>query len=198
MKRWSSRGLAVFLALVMAAMSVLPALASNPHEDPALAQPVYDGVSLFDYYTRTLDSVISLEPAMTEMLLAKMPLANLLPAAVGLASDITSSATRLGRLAVETDKDLQGLRALVEESQIVEMEPLIGRLIAEFTAASDNISVLRRAMDFTGDVYGARRSSAMWPYYLAAMARIDRIEAMFSLYWRLFNNLLIGIWPPRT
>jgi hypothetical protein len=183
-----------FLAIVCAAIPSL-ALAADPHENPETAEQVFSGISLFRYYSASLESVLKKNPEEVQAKLDKMPFANI-PASVQQATDdFTSSGISISYLVAAIDEDLSKLETLVGESRFEEASQLADKTFAKLDRANGDLKKIEMATMTTGTelkVPSAPEGSELRKSYDEVLERIQRIGAMLDLYKEILANLLKG------
>jgi len=170
-------------------------LATEPHEDPEIAKPVFSGISLLGYYSDSLDFVLRKDPAEVETRLEKMPFANI-PQSLEEATDaFASSGINISHLVVAIDEDLGKLRVLLKQFRLDEAIELAGQTSDNLSQANSELKRIEQATETTGEelkVSSAPVESDLRRSYEEVLERIDRIKEMLALYNDLLTDLLSG------
>ena len=188
----------VLLAAITALIAVsaaAPAYAVNPHEDPARAQPVYSGVTLFRYYSNAIDSVIAKSPEGVRTELAKMPYANLPASLTGVTDNFVFSIEDCAQLIVDIDGDMGDLRGLLEQSRLTEATPLAQKIAGDLTSAYGDVRRAQDATTYTGVTFGVlleSRTSDIRLAYEDTITKLSTVVNMLDLYRDMLANMLGG------
>ncbi|MFC2034981.1 hypothetical protein ACFLUJ_02535, partial [Chloroflexota bacterium] len=180
------------------ALSILsPSLfAVELHEDPETAKQVFSGISLFEYYSESLDFVLQRNPAEVKSRLEKLPFANI-PQSLEEATDTFASACiGISYQVVEIDEDLYKLRMLIEQYRLDEAIQQAAQTSDNLSQAYNELQRMRQTIETAGielKIPSAPVGSDLSQSYEKVLERIDRIEEMLALYNDLLANLLLKI-----
>jgi hypothetical protein len=187
---WSVTG-----AVVAVIMLAIPVLSAEPHEDPLKVGWEYSGLELFRYYSAVLDEVTKKDVDEVASRLDNMPYANLPSSLTGATEAFTKATEESVELMVTIERELDELRVLVQQSRILEANPVANQIIADLSAGYKAMqlgenSILTMGNAFSVDV--EEPNSPLRLAYTEVIRKIDSINALFDLYHDILNNLLVG------
>ncbi len=168
--------------------------AAEPHQDPETAEPVFSGISLFRYYSNSLDFVLKKDIGEVEARLEKMPFANVPQALEEVTDDFAASSISISHLVVDIDEDLSKLRALMGQFRLDEATVLSDETYSKLSLADGELERMEEATETTGRefrVFSAPEGSDLRRSYDEVLARIERIREMLGLYKDMMANLLL-------
>ncbi|MFC2071592.1 DUF4129 domain-containing protein [Chloroflexota bacterium] len=165
--------------------------AAEPHEDPEIARLEFGGVSLFRYYSASLDFVLRKEPAEVEARLEKIPFANIPQSLEGATDNFAASSIGISHLVVEIAEDLDRLRVLGGQFRLGEAVEQAAPTFARLSQAYRELNHLEQATEITGEelkVSSAPAGSDLRRSYDEVLERIDRIREMLALHEELLES----------
>ena len=189
------------LALVVIAAILIfcgtPALGQEkvPHEDPETAKLAFSGISLFRYYSSSLDSVLQKDAEETEAKLQKMPFANIPECLTETVGSFAAKGIDMSQLVVDIDETLGTLRELLAQSRFEESIELANEVSDKLTQAYGDLDGIEDATKVTGEkLRTTPHSKGGWSSsYNEVLDRIERIREMLNLYKSLMADTLLGI-----
>ncbi len=187
-KNWCQRILAILCAGALLLLNAGNVLAATPHEDPETATPVFSAISLFRYYSYSLDSILLKNLAEAEAKLRKMPWANVPESLTPVTEDFATSGINLARLVVQIDQSLNKLRVFQEQSRLDEAAELAIVIFANLAEAKSELNRVEQAVTATGlefKVSSAPEDSDLKISYHEVLDRIERIREMLSLFGKV-------------
>lgn len=168
--------------------------AAEPHQDPEMAEPVFNGISLFRYYSNSLDFVLRKDIAEVEARLEKMPFANVPQNLQEVTDDFTASIIGISHLVVDIDEDLGTLRTLMGQFRFDEATVLADETYSKLSLADGELERMEEATKTTGrefKVPSAPEGSDLRKSYDEVLERIEIIREMLGLYRDMMANLLL-------
>ncbi|MFC2004719.1 hypothetical protein ACFLUY_00675 [Chloroflexota bacterium] len=178
-------------ALLVMSPSVL---ATEPHEDPEIAKPVFSGISLLRYYSDALDFVLRKNPAEVETRLENMPFANIPQSLEESADTFAASGISISYLVIEIDEDLSKLRTLLKQSRLEETIEITLKILSRLSEANDQLERIELATETTGNelkVFSVQEQSDLRHSYDEVLEKINRIREMLDLH----DDLLVDLAP---
>ncbi len=172
--------------------------AAEPHEDPTTAEPVFSGISLFRYYSNSLDFVLRKNIAEVEARLEKMPFANVPQNLQEVTDDFAASSIGISHLVVDIDEDFGTLRALMGQFRFDEATVLADEIYSKLSLADGELERTEEATKTTGrefKVPSAPVGSDLRRSYDEVLERIEKIREMLNLRREILTNLLLGAVP---
>jgi hypothetical protein len=157
------------------AMVGLPVFAAEPHEDPETARTVFSGMSIFQFYSGTLDFVLIKSQQDIEINIQKAPFANIPPALEDSLNNFVSSAKNLCSLILDLDASVSDIKVLLHESRYQEAAPLISKAFENILLAEGELDVIERATKIAGTEFQlslAPKGSGILEAYKAVLDRI--------------------------
>lgn len=182
-------------AVVAAIMLAIPVLSAEPHEDPLKVGWEYSGLGLFRYYSAILDEVINKNRDEVASWLDNMPYANLPPSLISTTEIFTKATEESAELIVTIEKELDELRVLLQQSRILEANPVANQIIADLSAGYRAVQLMERAILTTGKAFlvdAEKPNSPLRLAYTEVIRKIASINALFDLYRDILANLLRG------
>src|SRR4030042_269307 len=143
----------VISAVAAVIMLATPVLSSEPHEDPLKVAWEYSGLELFRYYSAGLDEVIKKDVDEVASRLDNMPYANLPPGLTPTTEVFTEATEESVELMVTIEKELDELRALVQQSRILEANPVANQIIADLSAGHRAVQLGKNAVLTMGNAF---------------------------------------------
>ena len=172
--------------------------ATEPHQDPEIAEPVFSGISLFRYYSNSLDFVLKKEPAEVEARLKKMPFASVPQNLREVTNDFAASSIGVSHLVVDIDEDLSKLRTLMGQYRFDEATVLADETYSKLSLADGEVERTEEATKTTGrefKVPSAPVGSDLRKSYNKVLEGIEKIREMLNLRREILANLLLGAVP---
>jgi Domain of unknown function (DUF4129) len=168
----------------------LPVIAATPQENPDTAAVVFNGVSLFQLYSGTLDSVLAKNQQDIITDIQVSPFANVPPAVVDSFNNFLSSAGNLCGLIIGLDTSVSNMKLLLQESGFVGAAQLNAVAFTNLAIAEENLSAVSRAVSIAGNqfkVSGAAPDSSISIAYAAVQDDISRLSDLLDLYRSLLR-----------
>ncbi|MCX6003245.1 MAG: hypothetical protein NTX46_02255, partial [Chloroflexi bacterium] len=183
--------LVVVCVAAVVAMS-LPVLAVTPHEDPDTAVTVYDGISLFRYYSETWEFVLAKNYEAVQANIQKVSFANLPETLTDTTDHLMSSILEVAQLIVEIDGDMSDLNLLLQQSRFTEVASLSTETIQKVATTKTVLGQAESDTVVTGAAFGVSSASAgssLRAAYDDVLDRITKIENLLGTY----ENILASI-----
>ena len=168
--------------------------AAEPHQDPETAEPVFSGISLFRYYSNSLDSVLRKDIGEVEARLEKMPFANVPQNLQEVTDDFAASSIGIAHLVVDIDEDLSKLRTLMGQYRFDEATVLADETYSKLSLADGELKRMEEATKTTGrefKVPSAPVGSDLRKSYEEVLERIEKIRELLALYQELLKDINI-------
>ncbi|MFC2044599.1 hypothetical protein ACFLT8_05360 [Chloroflexota bacterium] len=191
----NKRIIAAIICLSIFLIITTPVFATESHEDPEIAKPVFSGISFLRYYSVALDFVLQKNPAEVKARLEKMPFANIPESLEYAAGSFASSGINISHLVNEIDKDLGTLRELTGQSRLEEAAELATGTLARLSQARVELGQIEQATRIAGDELKAGSAPAgsdLRHSYDELLEKIDKIREMLDLYQSLLFASLLG------
>ncbi|MBN2187008.1 MAG: DUF4129 domain-containing protein [Dehalococcoidia bacterium] len=166
-----------------------------PHEEPETAKLAFNFISLFRYYSSSLDSVLQKDAEETEAKLQKMPFANIHVSLAELVDEFATSGIDISLLVVDIDESLGTMRELLAQSRFEESIELADEISGKLTQAQGDLDVIEDVTRATGEKLRITPHSggSLSTSYSEVLDRIERIREMLDLYKSLMSDTLLGI-----
>ena len=190
LKKKVAGGIICLTGLFLISSSVF---AAEPHQNPETANPVLSGITLFRYYSDSLDSVLLKDPAEVEARLEKMPFANIHQSLEEATDSFAISSIGTAYLVVEIDEDLVKLRAPREQFRLDEVLEVADQTADRLSRANSELERIEQAVENAGTelgVFSSPEGSDLRQSYSEVLEKTDRIRGMLGLYNDLLANLL--------
>jgi len=179
-------------------MVSLPVFAADNQENPDTATVIYNGMSLFNFYTDTLDFVLIRNQSGVNSSVQKAPYANI---PVALSESLTSfvgSSQSLSGVIINLDENIPQIQTFLQQSRYSEAAPLIKNAFANIALAETNLNSVEQATTVTGTqflVAKASVNSGIAVSYAAVLDRIQRLRDLIALLRSMLNEQLGGLTP---
>ena len=181
------------IAVIMAILTCftlvgLQVSAATPQENPDTATMVFSGISLFQFYSSTLDSVLTKNQKDIETAIQKSPFANIPPAVEDSFHYFLSSAGNLCSQILELDGSISDTEMLLQESRFTEAAAVKSAALQNLAAANANLNDIEQAVDIAGNqfqVNAAPDDSAISLSYAAVKNNIQQLTNLLDLYQSL-------------
>jgi len=168
-----------------------PALAAEPHEDLETARLEFSGISLFKYYSSSLDFVLKKDQSEVETRLEKMPFANIPQSLRETTDGFAISGIDLSYLIVGIDEDQKHLGVLLNQFRLKEAIEASKRIASDLSQAYGELDEMEQAVSVTGEELGVASTPAgshLRGTYNEVMERIQRIREMLRIYENLLSD----------
>ena len=172
-------------ALICVVLPGLPVSAAVPQENPDTAVVVFSGVSLFQFYTGVLDSVIIKSQADVLVNIQKTPFVNIPPALNDTINTFAGSAQAICSRLLELDTSTNEISTLLRQSRFDEAAPLKNQALQTLSQAEGDLNTIETAVRNTlaqFQVAAATNGSPITTAYSAAADRIQKLNGMLQLY----------------
>lgn len=176
-------------------LSPFTALAIEFHEDPEQAEVIFDGISLFRYYSASLDLLLRKEPAEVEARLGKMPFANIPEALTRPTVDFAASSTNLSYQVFDVSNNITRLGILVEQSRFDEAATLAKKTVATLVDAEIRLNEVEQALLTIGRglrISSASPTSDLSISYGEVTSRIEKIRAVLAASKEMIAKMSAG------
>ena len=179
-------------------MVSLPVFAADNQENPDTATVIYNGMSLLNFYTDTLDFVLIRNQSGVNSSVQKAPYANI---PVALSESLTSfvgSSQSLSGVIINLDENIPQIQTFLQQSRYSEAAPLIKNAFANIALAETNLNSVEQATTVTGTqflVAKASVNSGIAVSYAAVLDRIQRLRDLIALLRSMLNEQLGGLTP---
>lgn len=176
------------LLLCAAILGMIPqsvVLAAESHEDAEIAEVVFSGISLFRYYSGSLDYVLQRNPNTVKEKLNKLPFANI-PSELDTAADnFSTSGKNVSVLVVNVYEGNITLKELIGEYRIDEAVTQANWIYARISEARGECDQLEQATVATGDYFKVTSPSTgidLKTSYQEVLDKINQIREMLILF----------------
>jgi hypothetical protein len=175
----------VILIVVCFVLICSPIFAAVPQENPDTAAVAFSGVSLFQFYSGTLDSVLAKNQQDIETDIQVSPFANVPPAVEDSFNNFLSSAGNLCSLILGLDGSVSDTKSLIQESRYTEAASLYTEAFTNLAIAEENLDSIKQAAVIAGNqfnVTAASIDSSVSVAYIAVLDDIQRLSDLLKLY----------------
>lgn len=184
-------GIILLLAFIFSPVAAVYAAEIDYHEDPETAGEIFAGISLLQYYSDSLDTILQKYPEKTESLLQVMPFANIPDELSKATGDFNIYSITLSYSIAEIDSLWRQEGEFLGRYQLAEAEKLRQKIDEKLPAAFDSLDLIRDATESIGsylkiDTLSAQ--SALKTIYNQILEKLHRIEAMLDLFNRPLIN----------
>jgi hypothetical protein len=173
--------------------------AATPQEDPDTALVVFSGISLFQFYSGTLDSDLIRNQQGIEANIQIAPFANI-PSTIEISfNNFLSSSNDLCGQIIGFDSCVSNIRILMSQSRFTEAAPLIQDAYSYISRGSANLDTIERATDIAAtdfNVAGASNDSGLRASYTAVLERIKRLRDLLNLDLSFLTEQVSGALTP--
>jgi len=167
----------------------LPVLAAEPHENPDAAKVLYNGTYLFNFYSNTLDFILTKNPSGVDTNLEKAPYANIPPVLSDYLDGFETASKTVCTLTLNLDKSIPEIKTLLQQTRYNEAAPLIKNAYTNISLAEENVTTLEQATMVAGINFKVPQGVASSPISVAYGAVLDRIQRLRDLV-ELYRNML--------
>lgn len=177
---------AIAMVVLIAALLVIPALpamAAEPHQDPAAVPVLFSPVSLLQYYSETQDYLLRRDAPAVAARLEKIPFANIPAVYEEPISSLNRSEVELVSILVRTDDELRNLDALVSQYRYDEAISLYQELLAEIARGAVLVNRIRQDVGRIGLLAGVRtvaEESRLAVTYRELTAKVDKKQEVLN------------------
>jgi hypothetical protein len=185
------------IACVAACLTMVgtPVFAAEPHEDPETAQTVFSGISLFQFYSDTLDFVLAKSQKDIEINIQKAPFANVPSALEDSLNNYISSVDNFCSLILDIDVGVTDIKVLLQESRYQEATPLIIKTFDDISLAEGKLAIIEQETKKAGiefQVFLASQNSSILTSYETVLDKIQRLRDLLKLYRNMLGEQLRG------
>ncbi len=183
----------VIIALILVScLSIvgLPVRAAAPHEDPETSTAIFSGISLFYFYSDTLDFILIKSPRDVEINTQKAPFVNVPPALNDSLINFVNSSKSICSLLLNLDGNIREIKSLLTESRYREAEPLVKEALANISLAEKNLADIEQSTRVAGAEFRVSLASANSGISMSNTAVLDRIQRLRDLL-ELYRSILI-------
>lgn len=179
--------------------SYTPALAETEaeiiHENPETAPLEFSGISLFQYYSGSLDLILQKDAPGTEARLQKMPFVNIPESLAGPAGVFADKGTALAWQVTDIDGEHNTLRELMAQSRFEEALGLADRIADTLSQAYTNLDSIRASTVASGEEFNVTsgQRNELSRSYDGVLTRIEQIAEMLDRYKNLTTDILLGL-----
>jgi len=179
--------------IICAAILALPGnvvLAIEPHEDPETATSVFSGISLFRYYSDSLNFVLQKNPVEVETRLEKMPFVNVPENLKESTNNFALTAVDMSYLVATIDENINSLRVLMQQFRLEELDELIPVISDNLSRANTQLRSVEQTIETIGNVLkvsSAPAGSDLRLAYNELLEKIDLIRETLVLYQELLE-----------
>ena len=186
----------IILALLLCAaiLGMIPhpvVLAAEPHEDTEVTKVVFSGISLFRYYSGSLDYVLQRNPNTVKERLDKMPFANV-PTELDMATEtFINSGENVSVLVADAYEGNLTLKELIGEYRIEEAVTQANWIYTLISEARDECDRLEQATVTSGGYFKITSPSAgidLKTSYQEVLDKIDQIREMLILFEEILKS----------
>ncbi len=173
------------------AMVGSPVFAAAPQENPDTAAVVFSGVSLFQFYSSTLDSVLAKNQKDIEANIQQSPFANVPPDMEDSFNKFLSSANNLCSQILGLDVSVSNTKLLLQESRYEDATPLNSAAFDNLTTAEENLSAIEQATNIAGggfQVTSTSSDNSVATSYNMVLDRIQRLNNLLNLYHNMLQE----------
>jgi len=182
------------LLLCAAILGMMPhtvVLAAEPHEDTEVAKAVFSGISLFRYYSGSLDYVLQRNPNTVKERLDKMPFANVPPELDTATDSFRTSGENVSVLVADAYEGNLTLKELIGEYRIEEAVTQANWIYTLISEARDECDRLEQATVTSGGYFKITSPSAgidLKTSYQEVLDKIDQIREMLTLFEEILKS----------
>jgi len=182
----------VILSAALLVVPAPPAMAAEPHQDPAAVPVIFSPVSLLQYYSETQDYLLRKDASAVVARLEKIPFANIPAVYEEPVSSLNRNEVELVSILVRADDELRNLDALVSQYRYDEAVKLAQDQLSEIDRGILlTVSRIRQAVTRLGLLAGVSRAaetSLLAVTYRELMAKVDAKEALLARDRTLFRQ----------
>ena len=163
----------------------MPVFAATPQENPDIAAVIFNGVSLFQLYSGTLESVLAKNQQDIVADIQVSPFANVPPAIEDSFYNFLSASGVLCNLILGLDGSVSDSKLLLQESEFADATPLNSEAFTNLAIAGKNLDSIKQAASIAGNqfnVSGASPDSSISVAYTAVLNDIQRLSDLLELY----------------
>ena len=175
----------ITFALVCAALPGLPVSAAVPQENPDSAAVVFNGASLFQFYTNILDSVILKNQADIIENIRKTPFVNIPTDLNDTINSFAGSSQDIGDRMLELDTNTNEIKTLLRQSRYDEATTIKNQGFQTLSGAEGNLNTIEQAARATLTQFqdaAAAKVSPITAAYSVVLDRIQKLNDTLQLY----------------
>ena len=184
------------VAVGLVALAILtgtsPVAAVEPHEDPAIAVQVFDGVALLQKYSQALDNVLEKNAAGVEQLREQSTQANIPSEIRNTVDNFFSSGYSLGELIPMIETDLENAKEMLRQYRFDETKQGVASARDKLNQAYSVLGVMERAASDTGRWWQAdtaRPGSSLRQVYDEVQAKLLSLRRLLDLSFDIHHSL---------
>ena len=168
----------ITFALVCAALPGLPVSAAVPQENPDSAAVVFNGASLFQFYTNILDSVILKNQADIIENIRKTPFVNIPTDLNDTINSFAGSSQDIGDRMLELDTNTNEIKTLLRQSRYDEATTIKNQGFQTLSGAEGNLNTIEQAARATLTQFQDAAAAKVSPITVAYSVVLDRIQKL--------------------
>lgn len=182
------------LLLCVAILGMIPqsvVLAVESHEDAEVAEVVFSGISLFRYYSGSLDYVLQRNPNTVKEKLDKLPFANIPPELDTATDNFSISGKSVSVLVAAVYEGIITLQELIGEYRINEAVTQANWIYARISEAGSECDRLEQAIIISGAYFKVSSPSTgidLKTSYQGVLDKIDQIREMLILFEEILRS----------
>lgn len=187
---------ALLLCPVILCSAVSPVYAATPHENPQASRTLYSAIALFFYYYDSLGFVLQREPLQVEIMLDKMPFANLPPDIEEANVSFVKSSISVANVVVDLDKDVETVRTLLRQSRFAEIAGLSNVIMAHLSTMRTGVSSMKDAAELIAQefaVFSSPEGSDIRKAYQELLDELEGIEELLDFYFEMLKEELLKL-----
>ena len=178
--------IAIMICIVICFVMIgSPVLAVDKQENPDIAKVVFSGISLFQFYSGNLDSILVKNQQNIETNIQNSPFANVPQSTETSLHNFLSSANDLCSQILDLDTETNNINVLLHEFRYQEASPLINEVLTNLANGNQNLDTIEQAVNITGNefqVATADENSGLYTAYAAVLDRIQKLKDLLVLY----------------
>jgi hypothetical protein len=181
----------IICTLAYLALAGLPVYALEPQENPDTAKLVFSGASLFQFYSSTLDSVLTKNLPEIAAFFQKTPFANIPPALNDTINTFVSSSQEICGRMLELDADINHTKQLLQQSRYEEAAPITDQAFQSLSLAEGNLNTIEQANRNTISQFlnaSGGTSSLITTSYTNVVGKIQKLHDSLQLYRNLLTE----------
>ncbi len=180
-------GILLMLAVVFSPVLTIYADGIEYHEDPETAGEIFSSISLLQYYSNSLDTILQINPEKTESLLVIMPFANIPGKLNPSTEDFNNYSIALSYSIDEIDAFWQREGELLYQYLLDEAEIIRRQIIENLPRAYDELGQVTSSVEAIGSYLAIEKESSQSDLkliYNEILDKLQRIEDMLDLFSR--------------
>lgn len=196
MERYIKRVTLVIICIAAVIASSMPVFADVPHEDPESATAVFDGISVFNYYTETFDAVLVKDSETARLKMSKMPFANIPENLQNATDELASSIVTESQMIVEISDNIETLISLSRQSRFPEADFLLKETEQTIDQAEAILDQIELLVVITGSYFSVATISPNSDLRIAydnVLDRIARLRGLLDTYRNILESSITSI-----